>query len=88
MRLYRTALAFAPLAVFENKQFFRPITNGFTARSARLMYDNGLGVTQEYNSAMYWYRKAAEQGNTNAQHQLDEMERINQLKSQIQLEIR
>lgn len=29
--LYIKALAFAPLAVFENNQFFRPITKGFIA---------------------------------------------------------
>ena len=35
--LYIVALALAPLAVLANSQFFRPITNGFIARSAALL---------------------------------------------------
>ena len=31
------------------------------------MYHIGLGVTQDYANAVKWYRKAAEQGNANAQ---------------------
>ncbi|WP_302983613.1 tetratricopeptide repeat protein [uncultured Muribaculum sp.] len=31
------------------------------------MYDNGLGTTQSYTDAAYWYRKAAEQGEASAQ---------------------
>tara|TARA_Y100000588_G_C13824654_1_gene740888 strand:+ start:510 stop:737 length:228 start_codon:yes stop_codon:yes gene_type:complete len=27
-----------------------------------VMYDKGKGVTQDYQEAMKWYRKAAEQG--------------------------
>ncbi len=34
------------------------------------MYDEGLGVTQDYAEAMKWYRKAAEQGHAGAQHNL------------------
>ena len=30
------------------------------------MYQNGWGVTQDYSQAVYWFRKAAEQGNTEA----------------------
>ncbi len=35
-----------------------------------LMYDNGLGVTQDYARAVNWYHKAAEQGNAGAQYNL------------------
>ena len=31
------------------------------------MYDNGEGVRQDKSEAVRWYRKAAEQGNANAQ---------------------
>jgi hypothetical protein len=34
---YKIALAFAPLAVFLNNQFLRPITKSFTAHSAPLL---------------------------------------------------
>ena len=34
------------------------------------MYDNGRGVTQDYQQATTWYRKAAEQGNARAQTNL------------------
>jgi hypothetical protein len=34
------------------------------------MYDNGLGVIQDYAEAVYWYRKAAEQGDASAQTNL------------------
>jgi TPR repeat protein len=30
------------------------------------MYNYGKGVIQDYNQAVYWYRKAAEQGNVDA----------------------
>ena len=39
------------------------------------MYDNGRGVTQDYNEAVKWYRKAAEQGNARAQRALGIMYR-------------
>ena len=32
-----------------------------------VMYDNGLGVAQDYAAAASWYRKAADQGNASAQ---------------------
>jgi len=35
-----------------------------------LMYNNGLGVTQDYAEAVRWYRKAADQGNALAQNNL------------------
>ena len=34
------------------------------------MYNNGQGVPQDYQEAARWYRKAAEQGNANAQYNL------------------
>jgi len=34
------------------------------------MYDNGLGVPQDYKEAIKWYRRAAEQGNDRAQYNL------------------
>ena len=34
------------------------------------MYDSGRGVRQDYTKAVQWYRKAAEQGNVEAQHNL------------------
>ena len=37
------------------------------------MYDNGRGVRQDDAQAVYWYRKAAEQGNVEAQHNLGAM---------------
>ena len=35
-----------------------------------LMYEKGIGVTQDEKEAMVWYRKSAEQGNSNAQFNL------------------
>jgi TPR repeat protein len=32
------------------------------------MYENGEGVVQDLDQALYWYRKAAEAGYTEAQH--------------------
>jgi len=37
------------------------------------MYNNGQGVTQDYVQAAKWYRKAAEQGLADAQHNLGHM---------------
>ena len=34
------------------------------------MYDEGLGVEQDYEEAVNWYRKSAEQGNAGAQQNL------------------
>ncbi len=34
------------------------------------MYENGRGVAQDYAEAARWYRKAAEQGDAGAQHNL------------------
>ena len=38
------------------------------------MYDYGTGVEEDENTAIYWYRKAARQGNEDAQERLDELE--------------
>ncbi len=35
-----------------------------------LMYDNGLGIKQDYDQAAKWYRRAAEQGQPRAQFNL------------------
>src|SRR6478736_5768405 len=35
-----------------------------------LMYDNGLGVPQDYAAALRWYRKSAEQGDAKAQNEV------------------
>ena len=35
-----------------------------------LMYANGRGVAKDFEQAVFWYRKAAEQGNVNAQEKL------------------
>jgi hypothetical protein len=37
------------------------------------MYANGQGVPRDYVESVKWYRKAAEQGNANAQHGLGVM---------------
>ncbi len=37
------------------------------------MYDNGLGVAQDYREAARWYRLAAEQGEEKAQSNLASM---------------
>lgn len=34
------------------------------------MYDNGYGVPQDYQEAIAWYRRAADQGNDRAQYNL------------------
>ena len=41
-----------------------------------LMYDEGLGVTQDSAEAVKWFRKAAEQGNDHAQYNLGVMYQI------------
>ena len=38
-----------------------------------LMYDQGLGVSQDYAEAVRWFRLAAEQGDAGAQCQLGAM---------------
>jgi len=37
------------------------------------MYDNGLGVPQDYKVAVKWYRLAAKQGDADAQYNLGVM---------------
>ena len=48
---YNIILASAPLFVSEKSQFFRPITNGFTARSARLLVSSSRPSSKTSNSA-------------------------------------
>lgn len=38
-----------------------------------MAYHNGFGVRQDDKQALYWYRKAAEQGNSEAQYNLGVM---------------
>jgi len=38
------------------------------------MYANGLGIPQDYNKAVYWYKKAAEQGDAAAKANLEYLE--------------
>ena len=38
-----------------------------------LMYDNAYGVSRDYIEAMKWYRKASDQGNSNAQENIGVM---------------
>ena len=38
-----------------------------------MLYGNGLGVPKDYETAVKWYRLAAEQGNANAQGNLGVM---------------
>ena len=38
-----------------------------------LMYDQGQGVTQDYQEAFKWHHSAAEQGNVDAQFRLGVM---------------
>ena len=43
------------------------------------MYHYGLGIEQDINKAIEWYKKSAELGNKKAQEKLDEMETQNRL---------
>jgi TPR repeat protein len=36
-------------------------------------YAEGLGVEQDYTQAVHWYRKAAEQGDTDAQEAVNRL---------------
>ncbi len=47
--------------------------NASAQNNLGVMYDNGLGVAQDYKQASVWYRKAAEQGNASAQNNLGVM---------------
>ena len=38
------------------------------------MYAKGLGVPQDYSKALYWYKKAAEQGSATAEANLENLE--------------
>ena len=55
---------------------FRPLAEqGYASAQYNLgvMYDNGLGVPQDYREAAKWYRFAAEQGKVKAQSNLASM---------------
>ena len=40
------------------------------------MFDQGRGVAQSDVEAARWYRKAADQGHANAQHELENMNAV------------
>ena len=46
------------------------VTNANAQYALGYGYYNGLGVQTDYKQAVYWYKKAAEQGNASAQKQL------------------
>ena len=47
--------------------------NDFLQYSLGLMYNNGLGVKQDYKESAKWYRRSVEQGHTEAQYNLGVM---------------
>ena len=47
--------------------------NSIAQSNLGVMYENGLGVAQDYIEAVNWYRKAAEQGDSGAQSNLGSM---------------
>jgi uncharacterized protein len=55
-------------------RFTRPLADEGNNRAAQFnlgqMYENGLGVPQDYTEAAKWYRLAADQGFAHAQYQL------------------
>src|SRR5690625_3817389 len=51
------ALAFAPLAVLLNSQFFLPITNGFMERSPRLLSISKRPSLREDTRRSHWLRQ-------------------------------
>ena len=40
-----------------------------------MMYDEGVGISQDFEQAVFWYTKAAEQGDASAQCRLGRMYR-------------
>ena len=40
------------------------------------MYQNGLGVRQDYNEALKWYRKSANQGYRHARDNMKKVKRL------------
>ena len=42
-----------------------------------VMYEDGIGVEQDYVQAVHWYRKAAELGNKSAPVALERLKRSN-----------
>ncbi len=57
----------------EALRLFKPLAEQGAAAAQfylGVMYENGLGVSQDYAEAVKWYRKAAEQGDDEAQNNL------------------
>ena len=40
------------------------------------MYERGGPIARDYEKALYWYRKAAELGNTKAAKEIADLERL------------
>ena len=66
-------------AAFEQRNYvvalrlFQPLAeqgDGRAQSALGLIYENGLGVPQDYAEAVIWYRKAAEQNGSYAQYRL------------------
>ena len=62
-----------PAGSFEQCQKLAEQGNVEAQRKLGRMYEEGLGVTQDYREAVKWYLKAAEKGNAQAQYKLGTM---------------
>ena len=60
-------------SAFEGFSEYAKIGNATAQYYLGKMYEDGLGVSQDYIKAVEWYRKSAEQGNAKAQCQLGTM---------------
>ena len=63
-------LLFANLSLWaQNADYYRAAANRgdkVAQHNLGACYYNGTGVVQDYKQAVYWFKKAAEQGNENA----------------------
>jgi len=66
---YAQALVLFRVSATEEGSFAQAIGQYFIGR----MFNNGEGVTQDYKEAAKWYRKAADQGDADAQNNLGMM---------------
>jgi hypothetical protein len=62
-----------PAGSFEQCQKLAEQGNVEAQRKLGRMYEEGLGVKQDYREAVKWYLKAAEKGNAQAQYKLGTM---------------
>jgi TPR repeat protein len=54
-------------------RIFQPLAEAGAARAQvalGLLYEDGQGVGRDYGQAVYWYRKAADQGDATGEHGL------------------